>query len=308
MKLININNIKPLKINVKKEFDFPILENLPPANGDLPFFNGILIGSRGSGKSVLGLELLDNLKNIYNKYYVISPTRNTDKKIKDFFENLENNENKKIVYYEDLTEKNLKDILEDLKNDVDLWKKYYKIKLLIDKVKKYGSKELTDEELSELMAILLFDDEEDFNINDLDLITDAFDNYLKNPYPPMSMMFIDDCFGCKLLTKTQGSNVFTSYWIKHRHYFCSNLLLIQSVSGIPRALRSNATLFCAFGVKSIKDRDTLYNEVDNIFTNKKDFIELMNQADKEDYGFLYIDSSSVKNPDIRIGLRKKIEL
>jgi len=308
MKVININNIKPLKINVKKEFDYPVIPNLPPANGDLPFYNGILIGSRGSGKSTLGLQLINNMEKIYNKYYVISPTRNTDKKMRDFFENLENYKNKKVVYFDELTEKNLKEILDDLKNDIEIWKKYMKIKMLLDKVKKNGTKELKDDELDELMNLLMFDDDEEIKLSDLDLILDAFDDYIKNPYPVMSMMFIDDCYGCKLLTKTQGSNAFTQYWIKHRHFFCSNLILIQAISGVPRAIRSNATLFCAFGVKSIKDRDTLYNEVDNIFSNKNEFIDLMNQADKEDYGFIYIDSSSVKNPDIRLGLTKRIQL
>lgn len=84
--------------------------------------------------------------------------------------------------------------------------------------------------------------------------------------------------------------------------------MVQSISGIPRAIRSNTTLFCAFGVKSTKDRDILYSEVDNIFPIKNDFLDLMDAADKEDYGFLYIDSSSIKNPDVRIGLRKKIKL
>ena len=307
MKVININNIKPLKINVKKEFNFPNPQNLPPNSGDIPFFNGLLCGSRGSGKSVLGLELLENLKQYYTKYYVISPTIKTDKKVKDFFEDLENDE-LKVIYYEELNEKNLNQILDDLKEDVNLWKKYMKIKMLFDKVKKYGSKALNDVELDEIMSLLLFDDEEDIDLDDFDNILNSFPDYIKNEYPPMSIMWVDDCYGCKLLTKTQGTNAFTQYWIKHRHYFCSNLIMVQSISGVPRAIRSNTSLFCAFGVKSVKDRDILYNEVDNIFPDKKKFIDLMNEADKEDYGFMYIDSSSVKNPDIRIGLRKKIEI
>lgn len=307
MKVINIDNIKPLKINVKKEFDFPNPTNLPPNSGDIPFFNGLLCGSRGSGKSVLGLELLENLKNLYNKYYVISPTLKTDKKVREFFEGLEDDE-KKVIYYEELNEKNLNEILDDLKNDLDLWKKFMKVYTLIEKIKKHGSKNLSDAEINEVMSLLLFEDEDDIDFNDLDNVLDAFPDYIMNPYPPMSMMWIDDCYGCKLLSKSQGSNVFTQYWIKHRHYFVSNLIMVQSISGVPRAIRSNTSLFCAFGVKSNKDRDILYSEVDNIFPNKKDFLELMDQADKEDYGFLYIDSSSVKNPDIRIGLRKKIQL
>lgn len=308
MKIVNIDNIKPLRINVKKEFDFPIPKNLPPNSSELPFFNAVLAGSRGSGKSILGLELLENLKDYYTKYYVISPTYKTDKKVREFFEGLENDE-MKVIYYEELNETNLNEIINDLDNDIELWKKYMKIQNLINKIKKQGSKSLNDNEMNELMNLLLFDDEEeDINIGDLDEILNEFPDYIMNSYPPMSMMFIDDCYGCKLLSKSQGSNAFTQYYIKHRHKFCSNMILVQSISGIPRAIRSNTTLFCAFGVKSIKDRDILYSEVDNIFPNKADFFELMDSADKEDYGFLYIDSSSVKNPDIRIGLRKKITL
>lgn len=307
MKVFNIDNIKPLRISVKREFNFPNPKNLPPANGDIPFFNALLCGSRGSGKSVLGLELLENLKKYYTKYYVISPTIKTDKKVKDFFEELENDE-MKVEYFDELSEKNLKIILDDLKNDLDLWKKYMKIYTLIDKLKNQGSKGLNDEEMDEIMALMLFDDEDDIDLADLDNVLNAFPDYIMNTYPPMSMMWIDDCYGCKLLTKSQGSNAFTSYWIKHRHVMCSNIIMAQSISGIPRAIRSNTTLFCAFGVKSNKDREILYSEVDNIFPNKNQFLDLMNAADKEEYGFIYIDSSSVKNPDIRIGLRKKIQL
>ena len=307
MKVVNIDNIKPLKINVKKEFNFPNPINLPPNSSDIPFFNGLLCGSRGMGKSVLGLELLENLKPFYTKYYVISPTIKTDKKVRTFFEGLENDE-MKVEYFDELNEKNLEIILTDLKTDIELWKKYMKIVTLIQKVKKNGTKNLNDEELGEIMDLLMFDDEEDLKLDDLDNILDAFPDFIMNEYPPMSMMWIDDCFGCKLLTKSQGSNIFTQYWIKHRHYFCSNMIMVQSISGVPRAIRSNTTLFCCFGVKSNKDRDVLYSEVDNIFPNKNDFLDLMNQADKEDYGFVYVDCSSVKNPDVRIGLRKKIEL
>jgi len=206
MKVFNINNIKPLNINVKREFPFPNPKNknLPPANGDIPFFNGVFAGSRGSGKSHLGLELLENLKQYYTKFYVISPTIKTDKKVRVFFEKLEDDE-MKVEYFDTLNEDTLSFILDDLKADMDLWKKYMKICTLIDKIKKFGSKGLNDEELGELMSLLLFDDEDDIDMSDLDNILQAFPDYIMNDYPPMSMMFIDDCYGCKLLSKSQGS-------------------------------------------------------------------------------------------------------
>lgn len=308
MKTINLDNIKPLNINLKKEFNFPKLNNMPPSNSELPYFNATLIGSRGTGKTHLCLEMLENYKDIYNKFYVISPTRKTDQKVKVFFEGLEQKDDKKIIYFDELNEHNLREVMDDLKADIEYWKKYMKIKKLIDKVKKFGSKNLSDEELEDLMSLLLFDDEEDIKLDDLDEVLNAFEPFIRTDYPVMSMLIIDDSYGCKLLTKTQGSNPFIQYFIKHRHYFCSNMLLIQSISGIPRAIRSNTTIFLAFSVKSIRDRDILYQEVDNIFPNKNDFIELMNHADTIDYGFLYLDLTSTKRPDIRVGLRQKIEI
>ena len=307
MKVINIDNIKPLKINIKKEFDFPTPKNLPPNSSSVPFFNATFLGARGAGKGVAGLELMENLKNIYTKYYVFSPTIKGDRKIKDFYEELENDE-MKVNYYEELNEKNLENMIEDIDGDIELWKKFMKIKTLIDKIKKSGTKNLNDSELDEIMSLIMFDDEDDLGLEDLDNILHQFPTYIMNPYPPMSLCLFDDCFGCKLLTKTQGSNPFIKWWISHRHRFSSNILMVQSISGIPRAIRSNTTLFCAFSVKSKKDRDVLYSEVDNIFPDKEKFFDLMDEADKEDYSFIYIDSSSVKDPDIRIGLRKKIEI
>jgi Cdc6-like AAA superfamily ATPase len=306
MKIENVKTIKDLKINTKREWNFPIPHNLPPNDADIPFFNGLLVGSRGSGKSFLCLKLLENLKSYYSKFYVISPTRLTDRKVKIFFENLE--EIKKIEYFDELNEDNLEFILHDLKEDVQLFKKYLKVKYVIDIIKKGGLKKLSDDDLAEIMDMLIFDEDNNIILDDLDTILDGFPNYIKNDYPPMSIIVIDDCYGCKLLSKSQGTNSFTQYWIKHRHYFCSNMIMVQSISGVPRSIRSNTTLFCCFGVKSKKDRDVLHSEVDNIFPNKNEFYELMDESDRMDYGFLYMDTSSLKNPDIRLTLEKKIQL
>lgn len=306
MKIENVKTIKDLKINTKREWNFPIPQNLPPNDNDIPFFNGLLVGSRGSGKSFLCLKLLENLKPFYSKFYVISPTRATDRKVKLFFENLE--ETKKVEYFDELNEDNLELILDDLKEDVKLFKKYLKVKYVIDLIKRGGVKKCSDDDLAEIMDMLIFDEDNNIILDDLDAILDAFPDYIKNDYPPMSMMVIDDCYGCKLLSKSQGSNIFTQYWIKHRHYFCSNMIMVQSISGVPRSIRSNTTLFCCFGVKSRKDRDILHSEVDNIFPNKNEFYDLMDESDKMDYGFLYMDTSSLKCPDIRLTLEKKITL
>ena len=62
--------IKKLSINAKDEFQFPKHPDLAPKHGT--FYNHIAIGSRGTGKTRLTLEMMDNLLPYYDKFYIIS--------------------------------------------------------------------------------------------------------------------------------------------------------------------------------------------------------------------------------------------
>jgi len=121
----------------------------------------------------------------------------------------------------------------------------------------------------------------------------------------MSYVFIDDAFGSKLLTNGRSSN-FIQFYIKHRHLYASISLLVQSIAHLPRAIRTNSILFTVFPTKSKKDLKILYEETANVFPSENDFKDIMKLVESEDFGFLFIDASNTKEPDIRIGWDKQI--
>ena len=65
-------------------FNFPSNPDVPPHNGS--FFSHISVGTRGYGKTFSTLQLLENVKEYYDKFYVISPSLEGDMKQKNFFE------------------------------------------------------------------------------------------------------------------------------------------------------------------------------------------------------------------------------
>lgn len=289
-----------LDLKCKDIYNFPKHPGIPPSNGN--FFTHSFIGARGYGKTHSTLEMMQNIDNFnfYNVYYVVSPTIEGDIKQKIFFENMEA-KGRKVYYFDEFNEESLQNIRELLEYHITEWKDYKRIKDILDKLARVGIHQMNDNELFELMPYL--DEEYQGNVRD---ILDQFPEWLKRDYPPCSYIFIDDSYGSKLLTKVNGYNPFVYLYIRHRHLFCSISLLVQSVSGIPRAIRSNTVLTCLFPTKSKKDMEILYNENANVFDSEDEFKEIMKTVASQEYGFLYLDTSSTKDPDVRIGFNQKI--
>lgn len=294
---ITKKNFNFTKLKGNEEYIYPKNHDLPPRNGT--FFSHLMIGTRGYGKSYSTLQLLDNIKNDYQKIYVISPTLESDVKQKYKFKSLENTH--KVKYYEEFDEDTIDDILFDINEDINLFKKFYKFKKIMKKYNTKGVDSLTDEELHELLPYLI----DDTDKLDMDYILMAFPEYVKLEHPPMSYVYCDDAFGSKLLTNGRSSN-FINFYIKHRHLYASISLLVQSIAYLPRAIRTNSILFTVFPTKSKKDLKILYEETANVFPSENDFLDLMKLVENEEYGFLFIDASSTKNPDIRISWDKQI--
>ena len=286
------------KIKGNDEYNFPKNPDLPPKNG--VFFSHLMIGTRGYGKTYSTLQFVDNFIHNYQKIYVISPTLQSDVKQKYKFRSLENTH--KVQYFDEFNEETIDKILYDLNDDIETFKKYYKFKKIMKKYNIYGVDSLTDEELQELLPYLV----EDTDKLDMDFILMAFPSYVKKDHPPMSYVFIDDAFGSKLLTNGRSSN-FINFYIKHRHLYSSISLLVQSIAYLPRAIRTNSILFTVFPTKSKKDLKLLYEETANVFPSEDDFHDAMKLVESEQYGFLFIDASDTKNPDIRISWDKQIE-
>jgi hypothetical protein len=290
-------NFNFTKLKGNDEFTFPKNPDMPPKNGT--FFSHLMVGTRGYGKTYSTLQLVDNIIHNYQKIYVISPTLNSDVKQKYKFKSLENSH--KVQYYEDFNEDTIDEILFDLKEDIETFKKFYKFKKIMKKYNSQGVDSLTDEELHQLLPYLIDDTDE----LDIEYILNTFPDYVKKDHPPMSYVFIDDAFGSKLLTNGRSSN-FIQFYIKHRHLYASISLLVQSIAHLPRAIRTNSILFTVFPTKSKKDLKILYEETANVFPSENDFKDIMKLVESEDFGFLFIDASNTKEPDIRIGWDKQI--
>lgn len=280
------------KLKLKDEYSFKWNPNFIQG-----FFTQISLGVRGAGKSYSALEFLNEIKDDYDIFYVISPTLQGDQKQRLFFENLE--KNKIVLYYNEFDKQNWEDIEHNIDDNIKLYKKY---KNALEIVKKYKSKtKLTDEEILFLNRYLWFDD---FNIED---ILNEYPDYIKNENPPRSMIFMDDVYGSPYLSKSMGGSAFTNFYIRHRHKFASIMMLFQSYLYIPRTIRLNTILWILFSQKDKRQINNIFDELGGCFDTKEDYLEIMEALKyRNQHDFLYLDCSNMKKPDIRFNFDEKI--
>lgn len=297
MKIEKMNlQLKNAKLNLKDEFNWSWNPNFKGG-----FKTICLLGTRGSGKTYSCLKYLSEVEQDYDFFYIISPTRESDIKQKRFFNDLELKKN--VRYYDRFTESNWQEIVEEMTENKELHKQYLFTKNLIQKYK--SKTKLSDDEVLYLSQFLLFEDDEDFDINSL---LDDFPDYIKQDLPVRSMIFLEDSVGEKLLYSSKGS--FLSWFIKHRHYYASICMLVQSFLHIPRAIRTNIVLWFIFQQKDEKMiHQDIYQEIGGAFDSKEQYLEIMNLLrQRTEHEFLMIDTSSMKFPDIRFNFNEKIIL
>lgn len=282
-------------INGKPQYDFPQHPHLIKQP-----FTQIACGVRGSGKTYSIIQQLKMMydADMFDKYYVVSPTMESDIKQKIFYDEVASK--KKLIYYKELNEEVFDEILQDLEYDIQKFKEYQKIKKVMDKLRKMGVDRMSDDELFLLMPYL-------DTIDDISTIDECFEDIHKKNHPPMSQLILDDCFGVKLLQKNVG-NPFIQFLIRHRHKFCSITIAVQSLSYLPRSIRMNSIFWTIFPIRDKKQLDILYTETASCWKDAKQFEDTMSLVASEPHQFLYLDTSDALQPDLRIGFDKKIIL
>lgn len=296
---------KPLKLSVKENKYKP--SALPPNDGSECFSN-VIYGTRGQGKSYLLLQFLNTLKQYgyYNVFFLSSATYKSDMKVKNFYDDLEKEGFFLVYRYKKFDENVVKEIQKIMKQHIKEWEKYIKVKSVLDKVRR-RQKNFTDEELEIIDEYL--GDIEEFEVEELLGIMDEFHPAIKRDTCPTGHWAIDDFFGSPLLTKNQGSNPFTRFYIQHRHKRISVSILVQALTGIPRAIRINTMLWMMFPNKCENQLAVLYEENSGVFDNLDHFKRVMDKIDNDgERNFLYLDSSNTRQPDIRSGFNKKISI
>ena len=164
------------------------------------------------------------------------------------------------------------------------------------------------EKWKELMKLI-----KDRNIDINDIEDDLFINetlekptykYMRNkkPYKPIIVAFFDDCQNTMAFSPKSKISYLT---IKHRHvgstihksiginlmFACQNYT--SNSGGIPRTIRGNVTILCVFKNKNLGELQLIGLECSGECDVNK-FMEVFEEATKEDYGFLTIDFNRKK--------------
>ena len=297
--------IGQLKVSKKARFNIKKPENIPPQSPNVsPFFVELVIAARGMGKTHSICQMLQHISHndFYNRWISISPSYYSDIKQESTFEDIEKRGGF-LELYSECNEEILNQIQEDSKYYIEQWEDYQKKRELWEKLKKKGIRKMTDDELAFLFEFII--DDEDLDRIDEDMIFGQYPDWIKRDKPPMTMIFLDDCYSSSLMSKTRN-NPLINLICNGRHQLTSLIIATQSLASIPRAVRSNTSIWLLFPTKAKKDLDYLFAETANAFPSEQAFHQVMNDVSKEDHGFLYVDASSLKEPFVSITYDKPV--
>lgn len=128
-------------------------------------------------------------------------------------------------------------------------------------------------------------------LTESEFIIDACDkkggpeNYYNSP--PIALLFCDDIQGSKLMSNSK-KNPFINFVIKFRHYFCSIIFGVHSISnGLPLIIRPCITDWLVFKVDDPKAIKKIHEEAFGSIGNPDDFEDMFkNTIDGETHRFL----------------------
>ena len=299
------SRVKDLKLKYSERFPVVKPDSIIPYETSVsPFFVWLVIASRGFGKTYSILQMLQHIypKGLYNRWLIVSPTQASDLKQKALFDEIERS-GLLVERYDTLNEDVLKEIEERTYAFTEMWENYIMHRQLLEKLHRSGIKSLTDEEIMFILGF--FDDDLDLStINDEDILG-QYPMWLRRNMPPCSFIFIDDCYSERLMSKTRN-NELIKLVVNGRHRRTSLVMATQSIASIPRAIRSNTSIWSVFPLKAPKDLNILYEEICSAFDNEDHFNLVMEYVKQEPYGFMFLDASSLKSPHLSIGYNNKL--
>lgn len=297
--------VKDLRLRYSEKYPVVKPSNIIPyEEGVSPYFVWLTIASRGFGKSWSILQMIQHIypTGFYNRWIIVSPTQESDLKQKSMFDEIEKS-GLLVERYSELNEHVLKQIEELTYAYTDIWENYILHKKLLEKLRKSGVKSLTDDEVLFLTGFL----DEDIDISSIrdEDILGEYPTWLRRSMPPITFIFIDDCYSERLMSKTRNNDLIKLV-VNGRHRRTSLVMATQSIASIPRAIRSNTSIWSVFPLKSPKDLNILFEEICSAFDDEEEFNLIMEAVKQEPFGFLFLDASSLKNPHLSIGYNNNI--
>ena len=242
--------------------------------------NCLVIGKRGSGKSVIAVNIIERMK--YDRIFIVSPTIQSNKALLDRLR----------IDPDDIYDPDDLEALDDIKRKIDEERDLYE-KYLAD-MKKY----------KEFMK-KLESNNPIFHIPDETLLMFFQNGTFQKPRhkwngrkPHMAVLF-DDVMGSLLFTK--GIRKLNKMTIFHRHLGqlekggalgCSLYFLVQSyeaqAGGISKCIRNQATTIVLFKTKNDKELQEIQEECSGEI-DKETFYQMYEQATEGEHNALVID-------------------
>lgn len=241
------------------------------------YFVGLFVGSRGSGKTYTIVKLLkqyeragivdgETKRHVAQRVILMSPTHDAN----PVFSSLEHLAPEDV--HASYTDSKLIDIVHNIKVTRAETETYQRQRRLFNKFLKIKRlNELTHDELVELEAM-------------------GYEEPEKPKYPDgcVTFLILDDLIGSPAF-KQVGRSALTELVLKNRHLGICILIACQNLKSIPKAIRTNTSLFAIFRFASKRIiTDDLYEEVSNILTLEQ-FERILEYATHGDHDCLVID-------------------
>jgi hypothetical protein len=237
----------------------------------------VINGKRGGGKTVALCNFLRECKskNYYDRIFVITPTYNSNKQIWDIAD----------ISEEDTFEPDvnvINSVVKLCEAEKAEWDNFLQQKELY--------KQFQKDQHRPIQSI-----KDDHLINYYN-----YGFYEKKPewkypkeQPPRLGIVLDDCLNSDVMARRSAG--LTNLAIRHRH-ICDGLgvslfMLVQSYcaqGGVPRVIRENCTHLLLFKIHQQAQIKKIIEEAD-LEVSDQEFMEMLNTAHAEDYGFLMID-------------------
>lgn len=281
---VKITKIKGLAIDPGKgnAFAYETPEHMPKAHQ-----NCLVVGPRGSGKTVATVNLVENMG--YDRVFIISPSVASNKNIMDRLridpDDVYAQPNAAALAHVKQKIEQIRDEYEEFLEKLERWKAFmHKLKHSDD------------------TQTLFSDDMVDF-FDGREFVKPIWKYGMKDGKArlPMLALILDDCVGSELYTR--GIRQLNAFTIFHRHLGqlhgkeggaigCSLYFLCQcfkcSSGGISKCIRNNTTSMIIFHTKSEKELDEISDEC-NGEVSKQDFMKLYDTAMVDKHSFLFID-------------------
>ena len=261
MKILKIPNLENREIKVTEEgkptFKAPIFQ---------PYSRVSITGSSGTGKSNAFINLFEKMYPQLDKTFIVSASIHNDPKQTQAFMGREN-----VDVFDNPSVELLVDIIKEIDNINEEYRDYKKFKKIYDKWKKNG---MEDAGMKPAELVLL--NKYDFDPKNLPYNKDI---------RPNICIFLDDLQGLDILKSKQ----FENFIIKARHKSTNVFITTQTWKGVSPVWRRNCSGYMIFKTFDMNQLKSIFEEIQGLFKDWDDFLNLYEYATENKHEFLYID-------------------